>query len=237
MSDIKQILDDKHWANLSDSLWRDRISWLQFHAASVPNGSKVLDIGAGTCIFKPNFAHCDYISQDLAELEGNPYGKIDIVSDINNIPLQNSCVDVILCTEVLEHVPEPVLAIKEMSRLLKPKGKLLLTAPLISGKHQAPYHFYGGYTYFFYEKYFKEEGLKIISLEKNGNIYDNICEFIWRTSGSLNHYRNKGIIGRIYSKIIQTCVYNLSTYYFKKQSLKIKDDDYPNGYFVIAEKE
>jgi Methylase involved in ubiquinone/menaquinone biosynthesis len=43
--------------------------------------------------------------------------KLDIVSDILSIPLPDHSVDAIMCTEVLEHIPDPLGAIKEFSRL------------------------------------------------------------------------------------------------------------------------
>ena len=82
-------------------------------------------------------------------LHKDGYGKIDYVSDIEKIPVKDNSFDIIICTEVLEHVPNPIGALKEMARILKKGGKLLITTPLGSHIHQDPYHFYGGFTPFF----------------------------------------------------------------------------------------
>lgn len=50
--------------------------------------------------------------------------------------------DCILCTEVLEHVPDPVIALQEMRRVTRPAGILLLTVPLSEQLHEEPYDFY-----------------------------------------------------------------------------------------------
>ena len=47
---------------------------------------------------------------------------IDFVSDLLNIPVPDKSYDVILCTEVIEHVPDPISAINEISRILKSGG-------------------------------------------------------------------------------------------------------------------
>ena len=71
----------------------------------------------------------------------------------------------------LEHVPEPIRVVGEIARILKPGGKLLLTAPLGSGIHQAPYHYYGGYTPFWYQRFLKEAGFGRVTIEPNGGFF------------------------------------------------------------------
>ena len=147
------------------------------HANNIPNGSKVLDVGAGGCPHRKLFNHCEYFTQDFVQLSDVQiqnqagYGKIDFVSDILNIPVPDKSYDVILCTEVIEHIPDPISAIKEISRILKTDGTLLITAPLQSGLHQEPYHFYGGYTKYWYQKFLTENNFSDINIEPNGSLY------------------------------------------------------------------
>jgi len=155
----------------------ERDAWVIKQASLVPANSLVIDIGAGSCPYRQYFSHCDYKTQDFASLSpeqlrgANGYDKIDYLSDATNIPVNDGSFDVILCTEVLEHLPDPIKVIHEFSRILKSGGKLLLTAPLGSGIHQEPYHFYGGYTPYWYQKFLTESGFSDISVEPNGGFF------------------------------------------------------------------
>ncbi len=134
----------------------------------VKSGSRILDVGAGSVKYKKYFQDCVYMTQDFKQYKDPQgkfqYGIIDYISDIIHIPVQENSFDVIICTEVLEHIPRPDLAIKEFSRILKLEGKLYITAPLVSGIHQSPYHYYGGFSKFWYFKYLSKYGFGEISV-------------------------------------------------------------------------
>mgnify|MGYP003337717553 CR=1 FL=1 len=149
---------------------RDR--WIGAQAAQPPAGTKVLDVGAGSCPYRHLFSHCDYRTQDLAPLRADQlrhggYGQIDYVSDLTAIPVPDGSFGAVLCTEVLEHHPEPIKVVHELARLLQPGGILILTAPLGAGIHQEPYHFYGGYTPWWYERFLKSAGFEAIRIQSN----------------------------------------------------------------------
>jgi SAM-dependent methyltransferase len=149
---------------------RDR--WIAQQASKLPAGTRLLDVGAGSCPYRDLFAHCEYRSQDLRPLQGEQlrfggYGHIDYVSDLASIPVPENSFDAVLCTEVLEHHPEPIKVVYELARIVRPGGTLILTAPLGSGIHQEPYHFYGGYTPWWYERFLTAAGFEEITIEPN----------------------------------------------------------------------
>lgn len=156
-----------------------RDQWVALQAGKVGPQARVIDIGAGSCPYRKLFSHCEYRSHDFGKLDSGQlrghesYADVDYNSDICELPVEDSAFDVALCTEVLEHVPEPIRAVREMSRVLKPGGKLLLTAPLGSGLHQEPYHFYGGYTPHWYRKFLSEAGFVDICIEPNRGFYSH----------------------------------------------------------------
>jgi len=151
----------------------NRDQWVAKQAKDIAAGSRVLDAGAGAGRYRSLFHHCEYRAQDFGQEPGTlgKYTKLDYQSDITNIPVPDGSFDVILCTEVLEHVPEPIKAIGEFSRILKTGGRLLLTAPLGSFLHQEPFHYYGGYTPYWYNKFLPEAGLRVEWIEANGGFF------------------------------------------------------------------
>jgi len=157
-----------------NQLLRDR--WVRAQAGSVSAGSRILDVGAGSAPYREFFSHCRYFTQDFVQLDPGQllhgaYTKVDYVSDAASIPVASGSFDVVLCSEVLEHVPEPIKVIREISRVLRPGGKLILTAPLGSGIHQEPYHFYGGYTSYWYNRFLAEAGFEEIRVESNAGSF------------------------------------------------------------------
>ena len=178
-----------------------RERWIEDTLHSIPANSRILDAGAGTQRYRKFCKHLDYVSQDFGKYNGQGdfvgmqtgefnYGEIDIVSDITAIPESDLSFDAIMCIEVLEHLPDPVQAIKEFSRLIKPKGHLILTAPFCSLTHFSPYHFCTGFNTHWYQIHLAGCGFKIIDITPNGNFFEYIAQEIDRIPSVAKRYSN-----------------------------------------------
>jgi SAM-dependent methyltransferase len=174
--------------------------WIQKQLHEIGADKKILDAGAGEQPYKQFCSHLRYTSQDFAQYDGKGDGvglqnenkwnidKIDIVSDIKQIPVENESFDAILCTEVLEHVPDPVAAVTELSRVLKSQGVLLVTVPFISGSHQTPYHFCTGFSRYFFEYHLPNLGFDKIEIEYNGNYFEFLAQELRRSNEIATRY-------------------------------------------------
>jgi SAM-dependent methyltransferase len=93
---------------------------------------KVIDIGCGD---KP-YAH--YFKAKYIGVDPFPNAKADIIADAWKIPLPNNLADGIILTQSLEHIQKTEAAVKEIHRLLKPGGFVLITVPQTMRVHTAP---------------------------------------------------------------------------------------------------
>ncbi len=184
-------------ADLKNSEVRDQ--WVIDKLTQIPEGKVLLDAGAGEQRYRPYCKHLKYIAQDFGkyvphEIEDGlqtelwDYAGVNIICDIVDLPLDNESIDAILCTEVFEHIKNPMLALKEFSRVLKAGGRLILSAPVCCLSHMAPYFFYNGFSEFWYQEYLKESGFKIIEFVKNGNFFKYLCQELKRIEYMADRY-------------------------------------------------
>jgi SAM-dependent methyltransferase len=189
-----------------------RHAWVQGKLAGLISGGRLLDAGAGTQRYRSWCSHLTYVAHDFGAYDGKgdgaglqtgefDYGNLDIISDICAIPAPDNSFDAILCTEVLEHVPHPEAALRELVRLLKPGGNLILTAPFISFTHFAPYHFCTGFSRYFYEHHLSINGVDIIEITPNGGFFDVVAQEVLRTKTMAEHYTGSRL--RLWERLAQ----------------------------------
>jgi len=146
------------------------IEFMEFASKRTKSSDKVLDAGAGSCPYRKYFSHAKYTSTDFKDTPDTSSNyKHDFICSLDKIPKPTESYDVIINTQVLEHVEYPQKVIEEFYRILKPSGKLFLTAPQGWGIHGEPYHFFN-FTKYGLESLFKNAGFKIIFINPRGGI-------------------------------------------------------------------
>ena len=112
-------------------------AWLQSEAkrASADHGRyRVLDVGCGPKPYLPYFEpHADaYVGVDI----GNP--AADIEGSVEALPVDDGSFDLVLCTQVLEHVEDPAQAVRELHRVTAPRGRVLASTHGVQVYHPSP---------------------------------------------------------------------------------------------------
>jgi ubiquinone/menaquinone biosynthesis C-methylase UbiE len=194
---------------------RTRIAWVEEKLRGLASGGRILDAGAGEQRWKKSCSHLRYVAQDFAQYDGKgdarglqtggwDQTKLDIISDITSIPEPDQSFDAIMCIEVLEHLPNPIEALAEFSRLLRPGGHLILTAPFCSLTHFAPYHFATGFNRYFYEKQLPAHGFEVLELTPNGNFFEFVAQEIRRAPevGRLYAGTGPGILEKLALSVV-----------------------------------
>jgi SAM-dependent methyltransferase len=133
--------------------------WVASAAKALPPGSLVLDAGSGPAPFRRHFDHVLYETADHLK-NSYEYFPPTYTCDLNAIPVADGRFDLVVCTQVLEHVPNPVAVLKELARVLKDDGVILLSAPLFFEEHEGPYDFFR-YTQWGFRHVAAEAGLSV----------------------------------------------------------------------------
>ena len=91
----------------------------------------------------------------------------DFECELHDIPKPNDHYDIVVLTQVLEHVPDPQATLSEIYRVLKPNGKLLISVPLNGPLHGEPWHFFQ-FTHYGLNQLALNTGFHITEIEKVG---------------------------------------------------------------------
>ncbi len=186
-----------------------RETWIINTLKKIPEGLRILDAGAGELRYKKHCSHLQYVAQDFGQYDGSgdvglqtgswDQTKLDIECDIIAVPEPDGSFDAIMCIEVFEHIPDPLAALKEFKRLLKPGGYLIITAPFASITHFAPYFFYTGFSKYFYETHLEKNGFTINDMVFSGNYFEFMAQELRRVNVVAKKYTGarQGIIGKI----------------------------------------
>jgi SAM-dependent methyltransferase len=147
------------------------VKFMEFASREVKPEDRVLDAGAGGQQYRKYFSHAKYESTDFVEAYDNTGKSIhDFICSLDNIPKPDGSYDVIINTQVLEHVEYPQKVINEFYRILRPGGKLFLTAPQGWGLHCEPYNFYN-FTKYGLRSLFEHAGFQVGYIKPRGGMF------------------------------------------------------------------
>lgn len=147
---------------------------LEALAELAPRAStRVLDVGCGTKPYK-SFLGTQasiYVGCDWPPNPGSSDGHAaDVFADAMSLPFAANAFGCVLCTEVLEHLPEPWRCVSELARVLEPGGELLLSVPFLYWLHEQPRDFFR-YTPHGITGMLARVGLEVRETRKRGGVF------------------------------------------------------------------
>jgi SAM-dependent methyltransferase len=152
-----------------------------------------IDIGCGSKPYE-KFTNSDkYIGLELDNKLSRKLKSADCYYDGSTMPFEDNSVDSVFSSQVFEHVFTPNEFLKEINRILKSDGLLLMSLPLVWDEHEQPYD-YARYTSYGLRYILDKHGFEVIELIKTSNDFTAIVQllvaFIYKTTLTSNKYIN-----------------------------------------------
>lgn len=152
-------------------LWRDLEAAVRHAKLALPSSARlVLDIGCGNKPYADLFSDTVHVGLNDSADDATP----DIVGDAMSLPVASCTVDLVFCTQVLEHVPDPWSLVSECFRVLKPGGWLVLSAPFYWPLHEEPHDYYR-FTRYGLEAMMKKAGFALCRVQADGGDSARLC--------------------------------------------------------------
>ncbi len=158
-------------AVIQDSLREDFL--VDQFAACGPR-ARLLDLGCATKPFYSLYAR--YAGESVGiDVPFCPHARasIDVFAKGVELPFADSAFDAVLCTEVMEHIPEPNRLLSEIRRVLEPGGVAVLTTPFMVPEHEAPYDYYR-YTRYGLRFLAERAGLEVVELRPFAGMFGTL---------------------------------------------------------------
>lgn len=127
---------------------------------------RILDVGCGQKPYAHLFCSTAYVGLEIDTPENRRTKQADCFYDGTHFPFPDGDFDGVIVSEVLEHVFTPDVFLREINRVVKPGGLLLLTVPFCWDEHEQPYD-YARYSSFGVRKLLADHGFRTLEQRKS----------------------------------------------------------------------
>jgi len=200
-----------------------------FYTYTIPKYAKgkLLDLGCGQAPMHEFYSK--YVSNICcADWENSLHDQsfIDVFCDLSQkLIFDSNSFDTIILSDVINHLEEPELALKEIHRILKPGGILLLSTPFLYNLNEEPFDF-GRYSIHKFNSWAKKFGFEIVYEKVFGGLADVFEHFTLRIISRFP-------LGNNFAKFL----FYLRTFFIKNKLFRIKSvSDSPYGYGIVLKK-
>lgn len=182
----------------------DRPHIARFVADSIARlapGARVLDAGAGTAPYRVLFENVEYVTSDWAGSMHDEALDADIIAPLDALPVGDGTFDAVVCTQVLEHVPDVRAVLGELHRILVPAGRLFVTVPFVWELHEEPFDFFR-FTSYGLETTLRDAGFREVAVEPYGGYFSVLGQLL-RSYGSITGVdRSTGVVRRMTARTL-----------------------------------
>lgn len=222
----KKFTINKKYVNFRSHIVTEQVLEKYVNLIKKYTSGTLLDLGCGTV---PYYNIYKDLAKEIICIDwDNSYHKnihLDNIADLNsNIPIENDSIDTVILTDVLEHINKPNFLMKEISRVMRKGGKLILGVPFMYWLHEEPFD-YHRYTSYQLTNLCEINSLSILTLEEIGGPLTVIFDII-----------SKNLPSVFLSKLF---VKSMNVFLKIKIGYKIDNrnkEKFPVGYCLVAEK-
>lgn len=187
----------------------------------------LLDLGCGKVPLYAIYApHVDAVTC----VDWAPGEHIDLACDLSQpLPFGDARFDTIVLSDVLEHMPDPELVWREMTRVLRPGGKVVMNVPFYYSVHAHPHDYYR-YTSFALERFVRINGLELVELLPVGGLLEIFADLCAKSFSKLP------LIGPPLAMAIQFFAGAFGRTTPGARVARVSSRHFPFGYFMIAQR-
>ena len=196
------------------------------HLAAYARG-RLLDLGCGQA---PLYAMYRPLVSEVTCVDWAEAPHIDHAADLGQpLPFGDAAFDTVILSDVLEHVPDPALLWREMTRVLAPGGHIVMNVPFFYWLHAHPHDFYR-YTRFALERFVAINGLALHVLQPLGGVLDVWADLHAKLLDKIP------LLGPWLAVGLQALVGAFGRTRLGARVAEVSAWHFPLGYFVVAEK-
>jgi SAM-dependent methyltransferase len=126
---------------------------------------RVLDVGCGRKPYRKLFPATAYVGLEIDTPENRARNWADAFYQGESFPFPDQSFDNVVCNQVLEHVFQPDLFLREVYRVVKPGGNMLISVPFAWDEHEQPRD-YARYSSFGLRYLLENAGFQVIEQRK-----------------------------------------------------------------------
>ena len=211
---------------------------------NLPKG-RILDLGCGNGYYSKELKDLGFevvsVDGDIKRFKYRDEIKFLSFNFEEPFPIKDDSFDYVLFLEVIEHMRTPFFCIKEISRILKPGGKLLISTPnILNISSRLRFLFEGAYDFF------REPTLEVIKLNVNNKQNMHIIPWRYQDLEYLlfeNNLQATHVFADKFKSILRVPFFFLSPvmmlqhYLKQKASLKKNGPDYSRTYKILMSPE